>query len=46
MSERNMHTGGATSPASAVIIGGGPAGLTAAVELCQHQVPVMVLEVD
>jgi protoporphyrinogen oxidase len=30
----------------AVIIGGGPAGLTAAYELCKHNVPAVVLEAD
>lgn len=29
-----------------IIIGAGPAGLTAAVELCRHQHPVTVLEKD
>jgi len=38
-----------TSPStesSVVIIGGGPAGLTAAYELSKHQVPAVVLEAD
>jgi protoporphyrinogen oxidase len=35
-----------TQPKSAVIIGGGPAGLTAAYELSKHMVPAVVLEAD
>src|ERR1700688_3192808 len=31
---------------SAVIIGGGPAGLTAAYELSKHDIPAVVLEAD
>ena len=37
---------GSTGQASVVIIGGGPAGLTAARELSKHQVPAVVLEAD
>ncbi len=33
-------------PKNVVIIGGGPAGLTAALELSKHDVPAVVLEAD
>lgn len=35
-----------SQPGNVLIIGGGPAGLTAAVELCKQGVPVTVLEKD
>ena len=35
-----------SGPENVLIIGGGPAGLTAAVELCRRNVPVTVLEKD
>ena len=41
-----MMNSGSAAEKSVVIIGGGPAGLTASYELSKHNVPAVVLEAD
>ncbi len=42
----STNESGESSPKSVVVLGAGPAGLTAAYELSKHKVPVVVLEKD
>lgn len=43
---RQQTPAGAAEPKKVIVIGGGPAGLTAAVQLCKEAIPVSVLEMD